>query len=247
MLKTRSPNRTNYIRMNGIRAMNQELEIPYEVPVMTLSSTVLFPQAIMPLHIFEPRYREMLKNVLSGDRIFAVAALNEANAAVDPGGEPPHSIAGVGIVRACRTNEDGTSNLVLQGLARVKLEEITRENPYRTARIRQVASQTDGPAEVLQSIKPTLLQLIETQRELGAPIPKEVIQFLGNVADSETVLDLSIYTLCGSGALKQELLETREVVTRFDKFETYLQRAIEQMRLDSELKGDLGDESVGNN
>ena len=55
----------------------QEIEIPSEVPVMTMSQTVLFPQAMMPLFIFEPRYREMLQDVLEENRIFAVAALDE--------------------------------------------------------------------------------------------------------------------------------------------------------------------------
>ena len=99
----------------------QEIEIPREVPVMTLSQTVLFPQAMMPLFIFEPRYREMLSNILEEDRIFAVAALDERNKDAELL-ETPYSMAGVGVVRACKQNPDGTSNLILQGLARVELE-----------------------------------------------------------------------------------------------------------------------------
>ena len=105
----------------------QEIEIPKEVPVMTIGGMVLFPQAVMPLHIFEPRYQEMLGEVLASDRIFAVAALDESNPE-NKAKEKPYLTAGIGVVRACRTNEDGTSNLVIQGLARVQLETITRKN-----------------------------------------------------------------------------------------------------------------------
>ena len=76
----------------------QEIKIPSEVPVMTLSSTVLFPQAMMPLYIFEPRYREMLDEVLKNNRIFAVAALDDSSQrALEL--ETPRSIAAIGIVR----------------------------------------------------------------------------------------------------------------------------------------------------
>ena len=53
----------------------QEIKIPSEVPVMTLSSTVLFPQAMMPLYIFEPRYREMLDEVLKNNKTILLVAI----------------------------------------------------------------------------------------------------------------------------------------------------------------------------
>ena len=101
----------------------QEIKIPKEVPVMTLSQTVLFPQAMMPLFIFEPRYREMLSNVLEEDRIFAVAALDDREEDSETL-ETPCNIAGVGVIRACKQHPNGTSNLILQGLARVEIERI---------------------------------------------------------------------------------------------------------------------------
>ena len=224
----------------------QEIEIPKEVPVMTLSQTVLFPQAMMPLFIFEPRYREMLDKVLEEDRIFAVAALDEREEDAEVL-ETPCSIAGVGVVRACKQNPDGTSNLILQGLARVEFESILCEEPYRRARIKQVMSETDGTENTLAAIQPTLLALIQTQMRLGADIPKEVLQFLSNIQEPENVLDLAIYTLCPSGRFKQELLETRGILSRFEKFERSLRFKIDQLKLDRQLKGGLNEDNIGNN
>ncbi len=225
---------------------SQEIEIPREVPVMTLSQTVLFPQAMMPLFIFEPRYREMLNEVLEQDRIFAVAALDEREEDAEVL-ETPYSIAGVGVVRACKQNPDGTSNLILQGLARVEFESIVCEEPYRRARIHQVMSESDGSETTLNSIQPTLLALIQTQMRLGADIPREVLQFLSNIQEPENVLDLAIYTLCPSGRFKQELLETRGILARFEKFERALRSQIERLKLDRKLKGGLGEDNIGNN
>ena len=226
--------------------ISQEIEIPREVPVMTLSQTVLFPQAMMPLFIFEPRYREMLSTVLEGDRIFAVAALDERdeNAEVL---ETPYSIAGVGVVRACKQNPDGTSNLILQGLARVEFENFVCEEPYRRARIQQLISESDGSEETLGSIQPTLLALVQIQMRLGAEIPQEVLQFLSNLKEPESVLDLAIYTLCPSGSFKQDLLETRGILARFGKFERFLRSQVDRLKLDRRLKGGLDEDGIGNN
>ena len=226
--------------------ISQEIEIPREVPVMTLSQTVLFPQAMMPLFIFEPRYREMLSTVLEGDRIFAVAALDERDEDAEVL-ETPYSIAGVGVVRACKQNPDGTSNLILQGLARVKFENFVCEEPYRRARIQQLMSESDGSEETLGSIQPTLLALVQIQMRLGAEIPQEVLQFLSNLKEPESVLDLAIYTLCPPGSFKQDLLETRGILARFGKFERFLRSQVDRLKLDRKLKGGLDGDGIGNN
>ena len=226
--------------------ISQEIEIPREVPVMTLSQTVLFPQAMMPLFIFEPRYREMLSTVLEGDRIFAVAALDERDEDAEVL-ETPYSIAGVGVVRACKQNPDGTSNLILQGLARIEFENFVCEEPYRRARIQQLMSESDGSEETLGSIQPTLLALVQIQMRLGAEIPQEVLQFLSNLKEPESVLDLAIYTLCPSGIFKQELLETRGILARFGKFERFLRSQVDRLKLDRKLKGGLDEDGIGNN
>src|SRR6266498_3423213 len=99
--------------------MEMEITLPDEVPVMTLPNTAFFPQALMPLHIFEPRYRQMLRDVLASNRIFAVAGMNLERLSEPGSFEPSYRVAGVGIVRACQKNDNGTSNLLLQGLCRV--------------------------------------------------------------------------------------------------------------------------------
>ena len=121
--------------------MIQNIDIPDEVPFMVLNDAVLFPQSIMPLFIFEPRYKKMLDDVLPSDRMIAVATgcEDEKNAANE---EKFHAVAGVGIIRACKQNPDGNLNLILQGISRVKLEEVSSEEPYGTAHIKKIVSAT---------------------------------------------------------------------------------------------------------
>src|SRR3981189_2307967 len=107
------------------------MKIPSEVPVMTLPNATLFPQALLPLYIFEPRYRQMLADALHSNRMFTVA-MNK------PGTTPeiPSPIAGLGLIRVSVGHRDGTSHLILQGLTRVALEGAVRYKPYRVHRIR---------------------------------------------------------------------------------------------------------------
>src|SRR5262245_30213621 len=118
----------------------ETLVVPEMVPVMTLPNTVFFPQALLPLHIFEPRYRQMLREVLATNRLFAVACLDQALAAKPGSNEPAHHVATVGIVRACQKSDNDTSNLLLQGISRVEIVGTVREHPYRIISVRPLAS-----------------------------------------------------------------------------------------------------------
>src|SRR5205085_199730 len=111
------------------------MKIPQEVPVMTLPNATLFPQALLPLYIFEPRYRQMLADALHSNRMFSVAMQR-------PGSnrETPSPVAGLGLIRVSVGHQDGTSHLILQGLARVELKEAVRYKPYRVQRIKPLRS-----------------------------------------------------------------------------------------------------------
>src|SRR5216117_2606878 len=102
------------------------MELPREVPVMTLPNAILFPQAMLPLYIFEPRYRKMLSDALNSHRMFSVAMQKPGRAR-----ETPCVVAGLGLIRASVARKDGTSNLVLQGITRVELAQTLRYKPYR--------------------------------------------------------------------------------------------------------------------
>src|SRR3954464_1388134 len=107
------------------------MELPAQVPVMTLPSATLFPQALLPLYIFEPRYRKMLSDSLKSERMFSVAMQKPGRSR-----ETPCVVAGLGLIRVSVDHQDGTSHLILQGLTRVELRETVQYKPYRVQHIR---------------------------------------------------------------------------------------------------------------
>jgi len=238
--------------------ISQTLDIPNQVPVMTLPHTVLFPQAILPLYIFEPRYRKMLLDVLRGDRIFAIASLKqdperdveeEESQPEEDYFEPPYPVASIGIVRACHENDDGTSNLVLQGLSRIRVDEILTETPYRKARISPIYSTRDNPELDLKTIRRNCLEMIARKLELQAEDSREneAFHFLRQIRDPDTFIDLACFSILENPFHKQELLETTAVERRFTGFQHWLKKEIESLKLYQYLKGDLKDEDILNN
>jgi len=227
--------------------MELDITLPELLPVMTLPNVAFFPQALMPLHIFEPRYRQMLKDVLASDRLFAVAGLNTRRAHNTSEFEPPHRIASVGIVRACQENSDGTSNLLLQGLCRVEFTDIVSDDPYRRVSVRLLNSHAPNPTDDSAQMRRELARLLRLKQKLGGQVPTEITEFLGKVGDPETFLDLAAFSLCDKHSLKQKLLETLDVGARFELFSRQLRVEIDRIKLQRKLQAGLSDSRISDN
>ena len=243
---------TNPVELSasGTYRLRVELDImlPDELPVMTLPNVAFFPQALMPLHIFEPRYRQMLRDVLSTNRLFAVAGLNEKLIGLENQFEPPHRVASVGIVRACQENSDGTSNLLLQGLCRIEFVEILTDEPYRRVRIRVLPSQSEKSTEEENvRLRTETARLLRLKQKLGASMPAEITDFLGKVGDPETFVDLAAFSLCDNHSVKQKLLETLNIRERLTMFNRQLRVEIEAIKLHRKLQGGLPDSRINDN
>lgn len=121
---------------NDIPPIERLREQLSSVPIFPLPAATLLPQELMPLHIFEPRYREMIRDVLDGERPLAIARLApgwESNYEGRPAVEP---ICGVGFVFANKLLPDGRYDIGLAGVARARIvEELPSDKLYREARL----------------------------------------------------------------------------------------------------------------
>jgi ATP-dependent Lon protease len=227
--------------------MEMEIQVPDEVPVMTLPNIAFFPQALLPLHIFEPRYRHMLRDVLASNRIFAVACLDSGAAAADERFEPPHRVACIGLVRACQKNENGTSNLLLQGLCRVAIEAIVGDEPYRRIRIRALASKPGAAAVENAKLRTELAGLIKLKLKLSPGGSDGMTDLLKTVEDPEVFADIAAFNLCDNVPVKQRLLETLDVNRRLVLLLQVLRLEIDTIVLHSKLQGGLPNDEITRN
>ncbi|MGJ3243901.1 MAG: LON peptidase substrate-binding domain-containing protein [Opitutales bacterium] len=215
---------------------------------MTLPSTVLFPQAMLPLYIFEDRYRKMLADVLSSHRLFAVVAL-DVEAARDPDQfEPPCRAGAIGMIRASHKNDDGTSNLILQGLARVTVDGIIQEDPYRTIKVTPIQTERDETEGSFKNRRLQLMDLFRQKQTLGGRVPEDVLKFLRRISDPEAFLDLAAYALLEETVQKQRLLREASLSKRFTTFEQQIQKDMKALQIlkDFQQEGPEGDEDSNN-
>jgi Lon protease-like protein len=218
--------------------MHLDFELPTRLPVMTLSDVVFFPQSILPLYIFEDRYRHMLEDVLRTNRLFAVACRDEP-AEEDQPGERPCQIATVGVVRASHENADGTSNLVLQGICRVRVTQFSDADPYPMIEVRLEPTPEPVDPARLQGLRRKISHLIRTEEGLADGTPREFVDFLDSLEDPESFIDLTAFAACHCVRTKQRLLETVELEARYRTFLRYLTREQEQIRLQRRLQGSI--------
>jgi len=223
--------------------ISEEIEIPEVIPVMTLQETVLFPHAVMPLFIFENRYREMLDDVLKSHRLFAV--FNEKRRETAEGHEEPIETMGtVGVVRAAHQNPDGTTNLALQGIVRVRVIEIVQETPYRLVRVETCPNEEGGGEEEPEELRNHILSLINRQPELTSGLPEEYVEFLRSLDEPAPFIDVAIHSICQDAAIKQRLLETLSIQDRYTIFEQFLMKEQNKLDLFQQLQGDTRDDEI---
>ena len=188
---------------------------------MVLPNAVLVPNALLPLHIFEPQYREMLRWCLERDRLFCIALANPA-AANPSAAENFFPIGGVGLVRACVGAEDGTSNLILQGLARVKFGNLVQTEPFRMAEIREYASDCPNLVEA-EALGTKVVEICAKLHEQGRELPAALVQKLRHVNNPELLADIVTQTFLREPMQQQRLLEEASVSERLRLLIRYLQ------------------------
>ncbi len=189
------------------------MKIPGTLAVMALPGAVLFPGSMLPLYIFEPRYRKMLADALAGERMFAIgsASSGEEDAEI-------HDVGGAGFVRACVANDDGTSRLILQGVSRVRFEEWLPGEPYRLARVEALASESRTPL-LVEALRSEVRHLCGRLLKGDA---KPIEKLLDATCDHGEFADFVGANLVEDQVIRQRLLEELETTRRLEILAAYL-------------------------
>ena len=117
-----------------------------KAPLFPLPNVVFYPKTFLPLHVFEPRYRTMVADVEKTERLICIVLLHPDSGPKDsgpetPGRPPVYTMGTLGYMDFKKTYDDGTSDILLVGLAKAAIKEIKSDKPYR---IGELALVTDG-------------------------------------------------------------------------------------------------------
>jgi len=185
------------------------------VPLFPLPNVVLFPRAVLPLHIFEQRYRHMTADALAGDRLVAMALLRngwEKSYYSRPAIEP---VVCVGKILSHEQLPDGKYNFLLQGLLRARvMHEIADENlPYRVAQLQRLEHVPALEID-LEEHRARMAELFGKGRLAATGPAQQFTKILTTHLPTGDVADLVAFTFIDDVALKQSLLAEPDVKTR---------------------------------
>src|SRR6188768_3273530 len=200
-----------------------------ELSIFPLPQVTLFPGQVLPLHVFEPRYREMVKAALAGSRLLAVARLKPGFESDYEGRPPVFEVCGVGVIESCSERPDGRFDLTLRGLSRIR---IARELPPVRA-FRQVQ------AELLPDQVPTPGLVAAWQAKLAAlwgrlaphlPEPARDLRALTKGADDAAAYsDRLAAALVAEPEASQELLEETDPAERLRLLTARVQELVDAL------------------
>lgn len=171
-----------------------------ELPLFPLPDVVLFPQEVLPLHIFEPRYRMMLRTVLETDRRFGVVRW-------DPQAGRMADVGCCAEILQCQTQPDDRSNIVTLGQQRFRVLEVVREAPFKVGLVSWIEDENpsdhDSLSDLSTQVERALRDVVElTGKLMGKPtslptdlpdLPRELSFWIGShlggpVADQQQTL-----------------------------------------------------------
>jgi Lon protease-like protein len=188
------------------------------LPMFPLPNVVLFPHALLPLHIFEERYQALARDVLAGHHFLAISLLDSPEEADTQDRPPVQRIAGVGEVVMAHELPDGRFNLVVRGRARVRIDdELDSDRPYRMISATELpdlpASDPGDLVDADQSLRALVGHLADAIPE-GGELLRQVV--VSQETPSELV-DVLAAALVVDPVLRQRLLETRDVMKRIER------------------------------
>ena len=197
------------------------------VKLFPLPGVVLFPRAVLPLHIFEDRYRAMTADALAGDRVMAMALLKAGWEKSYYGRPEIEPVVCVGRILSHEKLADGKYNFLLQGVQRAAIvrEHRDPDTPYRTAQL-QPLEETPALEIDLEAERKRLHELFTATPLGGIGAGRQFRQIVKTPLPTAAVADLAAFTFLEDVPLKQSLLEDVDVRRRVGRTVTALQELV---------------------
>lgn len=202
--------------------------LPAAIPLFPLPNVVLFPNVTLPLHIFEPRYREMVADALEGDRIIGMVLLRPGWEKDYEGRPDIYEVGCAGLITHAERTDDGRYNLVLRGLEKFRIRQEDHQRSYRLAEVDTILEpMSERDRDVMHAERRRLETLLVPQPEGRGVDPKmppsmpdeELVNALAQYLDLEVVEKQALLERDGLVARCRsliDLLEMKVLIARRD-------------------------------
>ena len=226
---------------------DRPLTVPDELPILPLRDTVLYPNSFMPLAVARESSVKLIDEAISAGKLVGVFTQRDAGVE-EPQKDDLYTVGTASHIHKMFKLPDGSLRLIVQGLARVTLDEVLETRPYLRARVSpatEVFDDSDGLEidALLRNIKTNFQQVVSL-----SPLLSDDLQTLAaNITEAGRLADFIASSLTTiATAVKQEVLETLDVRARMDALNRILIKELELLELGSKIQSQVQSE-VGKN
>jgi ATP-dependent Lon protease len=226
---------------------DRPLSIPSELPILPLRDTVLFPNSFMPLAVARESSVRLIDDAIANGKLIAVFTQRDASIE-EPTQEDLYTVGTATHIHKMFKLPDGSLRLIVQGLARLRLEEVVATQPYLRARVTSATEDTNDADRLeidalARNIKTNFQQVVSL-----SPLLSDDLQTLAmNITEPGRLADFIASSLSTiSTAVKQEVLETLDIRARMDNLNRILIKELEVLELGSKIQSQVQSE-VGKN
>jgi len=207
---------------------------PDRLPIFPLPNVLLFPNMVLPLHIFEERYKRMVSDCLQGDRLLGLFLLQQGWDA--EGGTPtPYNVGGMGRITRAARYPNGSMDILLSGLARVHVLRYVQEKPYLIAEVELWPDEPDESTGV-EALTRRMVGMFERFVIAKAGEGHELLKNLKLLASPIDLLHLIVTNMPLDVHEKQEILNLRPIDERVTMMITFLNRELSAPNRSSEIE-----------
>ncbi len=216
--------------------------IPDNLPVLPLFDAVLFPKMVLPLVVIEKDSVKLVDEAMSKDRIIGLLVSKVRS---KDKSAPEVGLSEIGtsamILKMAKT-EDNKAQLLVQGLARFKVNEFSQTAPYLRANIGDIADKDNSGKEV-EAMRTNIISLFDRIVELSPGLPKEIASMSNSIEEAGILADMVASTINSSTEDKQRVLETANVKNRLKEVTKQLNQQLDILELgnkiQTQVKGDM--------
>jgi len=207
-----------------------------ELPIFPLPEVVLFPNEVLPLHIFESRYRTMLKSVLETDSLFGVVKW-------DPNTKSMANVGCCAHIIKHQTAEDGRSNIITIGQQRFQVLEVVRSTPFYTGIVSWIDDESSQNLQDLDTLRDSVIQALNDVVKLTSKLTNSQKILPDKLPNNPMELSFWIGAHLGGPVSdeQQRLLEERDTYTRLQREFEMLDHTRKQLAARTALKESFPD------
>jgi ATP-dependent Lon protease len=225
-----------------ITESQEEVRIPDELPVLPLRDMVVYPFIIAPLSVARPLSIQAVDQALSENRMILLTSQKDKDND-DPDGDDLYTTGTVAVIMRMLKLPDGRIRVLVQGVCRARMTEVTGVRPFMTAKIERLTDQAHDPDSIeREALQRSVKRLLERATSLGKNLPSEVMVIANNLEDPGRLADLTASNLDLQLEDCQQVLETLDPLARLRHVHDFLKKELDLLSMQREIDSLARDE-----